>query len=227
MHIAHYHAAMQQKQSLACALLTYRATFLRHLAYTPSLTPVFLTGLTLQVHYTAVRWTAAGHFVPAALVTNQCMMRKSPPRYVHCSTRMQHLGLSRLSSPLNTSTASRLRCLSPQYRPRHPRYSYRCAVLIIAGIHVRQIWIPQVSMLLEILHPLLQERAAPEMCVSSVLWARRADVVIRRKRQRGVAGSVGLQVRDGPCLRHAPPSSSPQRFNSLSACHTNLSPSAM
>jgi hypothetical protein len=50
--------------------------------------------------------------------------RKSPPRA--SSTLLQHLGLSRLSSPLNTSTALHLRCRSPQYRPWDPSFSCRC-----------------------------------------------------------------------------------------------------
>jgi len=53
--------------------------------------------------------------------------------------------------------------------------SLTAEVLLGVGIYVCQIRIPQISVLLEILHPLLQERAAPEMCVSSVLWAGRAD----------------------------------------------------
>jgi hypothetical protein len=141
---------------------------------------------------------------------------KSPPRA--SSTLLQHLGLSRLSSPLNTSTASRLRCPSPQNRPRNPGFSYRgVCELIVAGIHVRQVRIPKISVLLEILHPLLQERAAPDMCVSSVFWARRADASTAETAARG-SRTCGLQKRDRPCFRHAPPCSSPPRFNCRQAC---------
>ena len=52
--------AKQQKQSLACPRFTYRAAFSRRLTSTPRLTPVRSTGLTLQSHCTAVRWTEAG-----------------------------------------------------------------------------------------------------------------------------------------------------------------------
>lgn len=75
----------------------------------------------------------------------------------------QHLHSLASALSLSTVAAWEPQLLLPQW------------VLLAACIHVRQIWIPQVSVLLKVLHPLLQERTAPEMCVSSVLWAARAD----------------------------------------------------
>lgn len=109
----------------------------------------------------------------SVLNTNQWMMQRrceSPPRA--SSTLMQHLGLSRLSSPLNSLRSLRSLASFAVLSLLHMIYQRTpvslTAVLIITCIHVCQVWIPQISMLLEILHPLLQERAAPEMCVSSV-----------------------------------------------------------
>ena len=142
---------------------------------------------------------------------------------------MQHLGLSRLSSPLNSlhSLAALLRCqlllhnLSsvPQSFAHHPLIS----LLLI--IHVRKVRIPQISVLLEVLHPLLQEGTAPEECVSNVRMGEgcrccdQAETAARGRVDVACRYGMGL-VRVHTCTSAShSPSSPPLCFKSILPAH--------